>query len=606
MYIRRTTIKSRRGGEAYFTHRLVESIRTAEGVRQRTLVNLGRHFEVPQEQWAGLAQRIEQILGGQSDLFPVDLERRWEAAAQRYAALVIKARASWGESSAGVNRPDYHTVDVNTLELMRPRSVSLEHVALEAVRQLGLDTELGALGLNGVQQMAVLGTLIGRLVNPGSELATHQWLQQRSGLGELLGYDFERLPLKRLYQAADQLWRHKEALEQFLFAREQELFDLDNIITLYDLTNTYFEGQSKANAQAALGHSKEKRSDCPLVTLALVLDGSGFVKKSAILPGNVSEPNTLALMIEHLCAKDSTQAPTVVLDAGLATEENVAWLKAQPYRYIVVSRQRHRQFDVPQAVTVRDEGTQCIRIQRVVNAETEEVERYCHSAQREQKERAIDERLAQRFETELRKLEEGLHKKRTVKRYDKILQRLGRFKQKYPRVAQYYAIEVEHDTASTKVTAITWRRTTSTEATHPGVYCLRTNQDQWDEATLWHTYTMLTDLEAVFRALKSELGLRPVFHYKTARVSAHLFISVLAYHLVHTIRFQLKAFNIHLSWEGIRRALEGQDRITVQLQRADGKTLHVRKTTRAEPRQQLIYDALGISDRPGRTEKTMI
>ena len=231
---------------------------------------------------------------------------------------------------------------------------------------------------------------------------------------------------------------------------------------------------------------------------------------------------------------------------------------------------------------------------------------YCHSAQREQKERAIDERLAQRFETELSKLEQGLHKKRTVKRYDKILQRLGRLKQKYPRVAQHYEIEVEHDQPSAKATAITWQRTTPTEATHPGVYCLRTNQDQWDEATLWHTYTMLTDLEAVFRALKSELGLRPVFHFKTDRVSAHLFISVLAYHLVHTIRFQLKAFNIHLSWEGIRRALEGQDRITVQLQRADGKTLHIRKTTRAEPRQQLIYDALGISDRPGRTEKTMI
>ena len=117
---------------------------------------------------------------------------------------------------------------------------------------------------------------------------------------------------------------------------------------------------------------------------------------------------------------------------------------------------------------------------------------------------------------------------------------------------------------------------------------------------------MLTDLEAVFRSLKSELGLRPVFHQITRRVSGHLFISVLAYHVVHTIRFQLKAFHIDLSWEGIRRALEGQDRITVQVQREDGRTLHVRKTTRAEPRQQRIYDALGISDRPGRTEKTVI
>jgi transposase len=314
----------------------------------------------------------------------------------------------------------------------------------------------------------------------------------------------------------------------------------------------------------------------------------------------------LASLLEQLCLKEATPAPTVVLDAGIATEDNVAWLKAEHYRYVVVSRKRHRQFDEQQAITVREEGAQCIRIQRVLNPDTDEAELYCHSAQREGKERGIDERFTQRFEDELKKLDEGLHKKGTVKRYDKVLQRPGRFKQRYARVAKYYDIEVEHDPATGKATAITWQRITLTEDTLPGVYCLRTNQAQWDEATLWQTYTMLTDLEAVFRALKSELGLRPVFHQKTDRVSAHLFISVLAYHLVHTLRFQLKACNIHLSWEGIRRTLEGQDRLTVQLQRDDGKILHVRKTTRAEPRQQLIYDALGISDRPGRTEKTMI
>jgi hypothetical protein len=144
------------------------------------------------------------------------------------------------------------------------------------------------------------------------------------------------------------------------------------------------------------------------------------------------------------------------------------------------------------------------------------------------------------------------------------------------------------------------------DETLPGVYCLRTNQTHWDETTLWHTYTMLTDLEAVFRCLKSELGLRPVYHQKTDRVSGHLFISVLAYHLVHTIRFQLKACGIHLGWEGLRRELEGQDQVTVELKRADGKILHVRKASRPEPRQQRIYDALGISDRPGKTAQTVM
>ena len=139
-----------------------------------------------------------------------------------------------------------------------------------------------------------------------------------------------------------------------------------------------------------------------------------------------------------------------------------------------------------------------------------------------------------------------------------------------------------------------------------GVYRLRTNQAQWDVATVWRICTMLTDLEAVFRSLKSELGLRPVFHHKDERVDGHLFITVLAYHLVHTIRVQLKAQGIHLSWDGLRAQLEGQDRITVVLKREDGKRYHIRKATRPEPRQQGIYDVLGIAHLPGNTEKTLI
>jgi transposase len=239
----------------------------------------------------------------------------------------------------------------------------------------------------------------------------------------------------------------------------------------------------------------------------------------------------------------------------------------------------------------------------VSNAETGEVELYCHSSQREKKEQGIAELFAKRFESALEKLAEGLHRKGTVKRYDKVLERLGRLREKYARAAQYYDVTVEHE--QSMATAITWQRIKPIAETFPGVYCLRTNETDWDESTLWRTYTMLTDLEAVFRSLKSELGLRPVFHRKTDRVSAHLFISVLAYHLVHTIRFQLKGAGIHLSWEGIRRELAGQDRVTVTLKRADGKTIHIRKATRTEPRQQVIYDALGISDRPGRIEKTI-
>jgi transposase len=604
MYIRRTTIKSRQTGEPYYTYRLVESIREGGRVRQRTLLNLGRHFEVPREQWGALVQRIEHLVGGQQDLMPAYLDARWEEAAQRYAAQLIRTRASVEEGRRDEGA-DYHSVDLDSLELLRPRSAAVEHVALAALRQVGLDEKLTALGLNGPQRAAAIGTLIARMAAPGSELATCQWLQEQSALGELIDYDFLRMEFKALYRISDQLLKHKGALEGFLYEQERTLFDFEEIITLYDLTNTYFEGTAQGNANAALGKSKEKRSDCPLVTLALVLDASGFPKRSEIFAGNISEPGTLAGMIGKLASGFTERTPTVVLDAGIASEENIAWLVQNGYRYLVVSRKRHREFDPDQASLIKEEGDLTIRAQRVVNADTGEVELYCHSSQREKKEQGIAELFAKRFEAALAKLAEGLHKKGTVKRYEKVLERLGRLREKYARAAQYYEVTVAQDPATGKATAIAWKRTKPIAETLPGVYCLRTNEADWDEATLWWTYTMLTDLEAVFRSLKSELGLRPIFHHKTDRVSGHLFISVLAYHLVHTIRFQLKAAGIHLSWEGIRRALAGQDRVTVTLTRADGKTIHIRKATRAEPRQQVIYDALGISDKPGRTEKTV-
>ncbi len=594
MYIRRTSIKSRRTGEPYYTYRLVESVRIDCKVRQKTLINLGRHFDVPREQWTPLAQRIEQIVQGQNDLFDVQLETQFEGIAQDYAALVINARS---HDPATRDGPDYQSVDIASMDLLRPRSVGVEHVALSAAQRVGLDTKLKALGFNGAQCEAALATIIARMVNPASELATHSRLQEHCGLDELLGCDFSKMSLMQLYRVSDKLYANKDKLESFLYQQARDIFELDEVITLYDLTNTYFEGTGKSNENAAHGRSKEKRSDCPLVTLALVLDSSGFVRKSEILPGNASEPKTLEKMINTLTSAKNQQPPTIVLDAGIATEDNITWLVEKNYRYIVVSRKRHREFDESQARIIKQTADNTISVQRVVVADGDEVELYCHSEQREKKESAINALFAQRLEGALEKLASGLHKKRTVKNYDRVMERIGRLKQKYSRAAQYYDISVERQ--DDKAIAIHWKRVKTIKQTLPGVYCLRSNQTQWDDATLWQTYTMLTDLEAVFRSLKSELGLRPVFHHKTERVSGHLFISVLAYHLVHSLRFQLKAQSIHLSWDSLRKQLMGQDRVTVQLKREDGKTLHVRKTTRAEQRQQSICNALGIEGTPG-------
>ena len=214
----------------------------------------------------------------------------------------------------------------------------------------------------------------------------------------------------------------------------------------------------------------------------------------------------------------------------------------------------------------------------------------------------------ERFEQALQKLADGLPKPRTIKKYGKIMERIGRLKQQVGRAAQHYLIEVSEDEDSGNATAITWKRQekSGSQATHPGVYALRTNIEDWDEETLWRTYTLLTDLEAVFRSLKTELGLRPIYHQKTDRVSGHLFISLLAYHLVHTLRTTLKGEGIHASWTTLRRQLETQQRVTVTLLDRDGNTVHIRKSTRTEPHQKTLYDALGISATPGTSQKTVV
>ena len=503
---------------------------------------------------------------------------------------------------------DCREIDLNTIEVSKPRSVGKEHVSLESLRFLGLDKKLSELGFNGPQTAAAIGTIVGRACEPGSELATHGWLRERSALGELIDYDYDKLSLYGLYQISDQLLGKKSDIEQYLYEREHTLFGLQETITLYDLTNTYFEGQSKGNGYAAHGHSKEKRSDCPLVTLGLVLDSSGFSRRSHVYEGNVNEPKTLSEMIHdlELGGNHREQKPTVVMDAGIATEDNITWLQQHQYPYLVVSRKKHREFDEASAIIVKKDEEYTVRAQKVFDEATGEVLLYCHSSRREQKDQAITDRFVRRFEEDLQKLASGLDKKRCLKKYDKVMIKIGRLKEKYSRVSRQYTISVEKDDKSGNARRITWQRQPAADTTdsYPGVYCLRTSQTDWDESRLWSTYTMLTDLEAVFRSLKSELGLRPIHHQISKRVAGHLFITVLAYHLVHAIRFRLKQAGIHSSWSNLRKTLSTQSRVTVTMQCKNGQTVHVRKSTRPEVEQQKIYTALGLKSHPGHTIKT--
>ena len=605
MYIRRTTIKSRKDGGQYYTYRLVRSERIGKKVRQHTLLNLGTGFSLPREQWPELVSRIQSVIDGQIEI--VKIPQAIEELAQNYAAQIIQSRTDHKSKNEQL---DYRQVNIDSLEMLRPRSVSCEHVALEAFRALELDKQLKKIGFNGPQLATATGTIIGRMNNPGSELATHYWLQNISGLGELIDYDFSKINLYKMYAISDQLLKNKEAIEKYLYLQEKNLFGFKETITFYDLTNTYFEGSAAANKLGERGHSKEKRTDCPLVTLGLMLDSSGFPKCSKVFEGNVSEPVTLEKMIKGMEQKSSPdllnhQKATIVMDAGIATEDNIKWLKGHHYPYIVVSRKHHRQFNEQEAVVVKQDRDYTVKAQKVLDAENNEILLYCHSSKREKKEQAINDRFTANFEEALTNLESGLHKKRCLKKYDKVLEKIGRLKQQYSKAAKHYNIKTYKDEKSGNAVKITWKRQVApdTKDSLPGVYCLRTSHMELDEDTLWHTYTMLTDLEAVFRSLKSELGMRPVFHQITKRVTGHLFISVLAYHLVHSIRYQLKKTGDTSSWSDLRKQLAGQNRVTISMQCKNNDVIHIRKSTRPEPRQQKIYSALGIGFHPGKTIK---
>jgi transposase len=307
-------------------------------------------------------------------------------------------------------------------------------------------------------------------------------------------------------------------------------------------------------------------------------------------------------MLKGLAAPEGA---LVIMDAGIATEANLAWLKDQGYRYLAVSRERTRQFDPDQASKVLTASEETVQLQRVTSEDGTEVRLYCHSAGRETKENAISARFVTQFEAGLTKLADGLAKPRTQKTLAAIQQRIGRLKEKSRGIGQHYEITVTPDEAGLNATAITWKQTPveGSKLTHPGVYCLRSNETAWDDATLWRTYTMLTDLEAVFRGLKSELGLRPVFHHKEHRTEGHLFITVLAYQLVQAIRHKLAAKGQHLSWTGLRAILAVQQRVTATFRQRDGRTLHVRKATVAEPVLHGIYRALEIDPAPGGVRK---
>jgi len=607
MFIRKTTKTDHKSGKKYSAYYLVESTRTEKGPRQKVLLYMGSEIDLPEEQHKLLVQCIEESIAGQQPLIPYS--ESVERLAQVYASQLIRQLSGaviGGETS--ISAEDYVTIDVNTIEKSEPRTVGAEHLLLKMAHQLQLPKKLKELGLSATEVSLALGSIIARAVNPESERATYAWLCKYSGLEELLDFNFKKISHNRLYQISDKLLTHKTDLETHLEQIEQQFHDYKSTIALYDLTNTYMEGQAKSNPKAAHGVSKEKRTDCPLVTMGLVMNEHGFLNRTAILPGNASEPKTLQEMIKNLTAHQNLFKPTIILDAGIATIDNLAWLREEKYTYIVSARQGAPSLDLENDLVSVGDLNGLVKAALIKSEDNcEEKWLYCESEAKAAVAGQMKQSFKKRLEEDLQKLANGLTKPKGRKKYSKILERVGRLKEKHKHISACYEINVKVSEDGVNATSVDWTiidEKMSEKLT--GSYFLRTNLTGKDPKELWSLYNTLRGVEDAFRFMKSSLGLRPVYHQKEHRVDGHLWITILAYHLIQNCLYQLGKKEINYHWKTIRTIMSSRIRVTMQAKTQENTTLYHRSTTKAEADQVKIYKALGLSPQILKAQKTIL
>lgn len=610
MFIKKTPKKDLKSGKTYFAYYLIESIRTEKGPRQRTLLYMGSHIELPETEHKLLAQRIADIVNGQNPLLPYseDVERLAQAYASQLIRRLSTSKDSFELAANEEAEPEFVNINVSSIEKSEPRTVGAEHLMLQMANQLELPNKLQELGLSKTDVSIALGSIIARAVFPDSERATYTWLSDDSGLSELLDFDFKKSSLDKLYHISDKLLAHKYALEDHLEAVETKFHGYKSTIALYDLTNTYMEGQAKSNPKASHGLSKEKRNDCPLVTMGLVMNEHGFLNRTSILPGNASEPKTLEAMIESLNAHPQLLKPTIILDAGIATADNLAWLRKNGYTYVVSARQDAPSMDLEGELVPVGDLNNLVKAALIKSEDnSEEKWLYCESEAKSAVASEMKQSFRKRFEDDLKKLTDGLAKPKGRKKFTKVVERLGRLKEKHKRISGCYEVNVIASKDGTTATSIDWKvidEKMSDKLT--GSYFLRTNLVQMRAQELWQLYNTLRGVEDAFRFMKSSLGLRPVFHQKEHRVDGHLWITVMAYHLIQNCLYQLSRKGLNHQWKTIRKVMMGRVRVTMQAKTVENKTLYHRSTTKAEGDQIEIYRALGIPSSILRSKKTII
>lgn len=600
MYLRKTTKTHK--GKTYDNYLLVESVHTPKGPRQRTICSLGSLSPGPAEQWHSLALKVKDSLERQLSFEPVT---------PQIDTIVEKVRR--GRKSGQTQSDRIITVDTDRVTTEEFREAGPVHAGHQIWRQLGLDEILSRAGLSDRACMLSETMTLNRLIFPLSELAMPDWIR-RTAIGDILGADFSKLNEDVLYRNLDKLHPNRERIERELTERERTLFNLEDTVYLYDLTSTYFEGQAKRNPQAKRGYSRDKRPDCKQLVVGLVLDRDGFPKAHEVFDGNRQDRSTVTEMLKSL-EKRTGKKPdsTVVVDRGMAYEENLAEIRAQDLHYIVAGRQPERNQwlddfenddgweEVIRTPSPRNPAQKKTKVQIKRRQKGNELYILCLSDGRQEKDRAIREKHEQRLLRDLEKLKRRIDKGQ-LKKIEKIHQAIGRLKERYPRVARYYSIDYDAERKG-----LSWHEETDKKAIAEkldGSYVLKTDRLDMTADEIWRTYILLTRVEAAFRAMKSPLMERPIFHHLKHRAQTHIFLCVLAYHLLVAIEKRFLDQGVHTSWWTIRQQLSTHQVVTVVLPTANGNILRIRKAGTPEPIHREIYETLKIPEEVIRPVKT--
>jgi len=639
MYFKSSGRHNPHTGKSDWYYRLVESYRNSDGrVCHRTMLNLGflegEGLTIGQMNMIQkiLTQRVEQV---QDLLFDIPVSEDPlvnQYVETYYNRLVAEKRIDIPEENPGkkpfAKGKDLEIIDLNSIRNKDVREIGAEWLSYQAIEQLRIRAFLESQGWSDQDMRLAQTHIISRAVYPASEFETSRWIRDNSAVCEVTGYDIGKISKDRLYYIAKKLYCVKEGLEQHLSLRTNELFDIEDKIVLYDLTNTYFEGRKQGSKLAKFGRSKEKRSDTKLVVLALVVNPEGFIKYSSILQGNMSDPATLESMIENLRVKTSGSAKKalIVMDAGIATEDNLKMVKAKGYDYLCVTRSSLKNYKAEAdaaTVTVTDNKKQKIELCPVKSDKNTDYYLKVESHTKEIKERSMNDRFRQRFEEGLHTIAESLTKKGGVKKADKVYERIGRLKGKYPSIQRYFDIEVvveeqperkrkrkeENNPPGQKqiATAINWSIKKDVDINaRSGVYFLRTSLDGQSQEMLWQFYNTIREIEATFRVLKTDLDLRPIYHQQDDSTMAHLYLGILAYWLVNTVRYQLKQNGINSGWKEIVRIMNTQKVVTTLAQNNVEDVIKIRRCS--DPNQKVIqlYDALKFKYAPFKKKKFVV